>query len=1476
MEVDFSRFKSNDLTTTSTSLLQIILDNIQTGIEVLRAVRKDNIVVDFEYILVNEVTKKRAGTKLLGKRYLNAGEDDPHFFSRMIEVTETGHPFQVIVNTKAYGSPRWFAHKYVKFEDGVIISKEDITEKKLSEQSAIDLQDFIENIANSTPDIIYVLDLETRTFIYMNTRGYDILGLTEKGLQEAGHDIFFQVIHPDDYVRRMDHYTTIGNDATEHVHEIDVRKKVKDGSYRWFRVRDKVYRRDNHGRALSIIGIATDIDEEKQATMELQNREKEFRALLNNTPDIIIRWNKQLRILYANDSIVALTGASPETIAGAKSSDRKLFGELAGPWTKAIKTVFETGNAAEQSDTIHGKQGPRYLYSQLVPEKNADGETVTVLLIAKDVTDLRKTEEQFREKSDRLSRVQETVPDMISVTNMLTREFDFLNGEIFRRHGFDPEKMKAWTPMDHFERIHTDDRVALFNYFQSLVKAGDEDEITVEYRAKDDQGVVKWFLARGRVFERNTEGIPTHVLNVISDITERKLREIETLRSKEMIAQKANARRESQLAHIQRIGGVASVDIEINDDIETTTTYPSSEYRVLHGLRPEEERESYDSWTNRIHPDDRGKAIAILKHAIQTGAVSYESEYRIIRPIDQQIRWIAAKIDIERNEDGKAVRLVGAHIDFTRIKEAEEAIRIAEHRYRIELETEVEQRVKELQESKALLQSVFDSTTNGLSVLEAVRDGKGKITDFRYQYINRAGASINGRDDLVGALYSKMHKGFKATGLFDMLIDVVEKGEPGHHELYYDEEGFKNWFSVSASRLQDGVVMAFEDITQRKNIELNSRQAQLATLQQNASLANFKRIIDTSHDGIISMDHEGRVDYWNAAAEHIYGYTRDEVLGKKLEELIVIQSLKADHRKTMDRVYAMGEPALDIEIKHRKKDGGLVDAYISLFPLRDEKGGITGSCLVTRDITEVRYSKQKIREDAHLIGQIMDTTPDIVYIMDLNTYQVIYTNRQVAIELGYEKHQVAQMKNPIFDIMHPDDVPAMIEHFKKIKTLATDDRILEIEYRLRKPSGAYDWFCDRNSVFKRNSRQVPQEKLGFCQNITDRKQKEELARTRLTILHQAEQVVNMGSWEYDIINDQYKWSDGMYRLFDLNKNIPVRPEIYLHYGIAPEKPLIEVMVKNILQHFSAFEETITITSAGGEQKIIKTKAVVENDKSGAPLKILGVDIDVTQQLTASREINTLYRTLLKKNRELEVLDSEIRTFNRISAHQYKETLQQLYTNLEYIVSKDGRALSDTSKANIRRAQSAIQKMNLLTDDINAYFKLFDVEAEISEIDTNTVVKHVIARFQQKLEEANAKVEYTELPRIPSNASLFAQLMGHLLDNALKFRATATAPVIRFNYSRVDELNEIPSAIKDTPYVIISITDNGIGFNEDVAEKIFEIFYRLSETGQNRGRGMGLAICRKIMALHDGFITADGATNKGATFNCYFPLRPIKA
>jgi PAS domain S-box-containing protein len=143
---------------------------------------------------------------------------------------------------------------------------------------------FIEQVAQSTPDIIYVLDLEERKIIFINERVSSILGFAPEEVYKQGAKFFVKKLHPDDYLQRMQHITACQDMKENEVKTIDVRLRVRDGSWRWFRIRDIAFKFDN-GKVSQTIGVARDINELKLAENEIREKEAFLSTAINLIPD---------------------------------------------------------------------------------------------------------------------------------------------------------------------------------------------------------------------------------------------------------------------------------------------------------------------------------------------------------------------------------------------------------------------------------------------------------------------------------------------------------------------------------------------------------------------------------------------------------------------------------------------------------------------------------------------------------------------------------------------------------------------------------------------------------------------------------------------------------------------------------------------------------------------------------------------------------------------------------------------------------------------------------------------------------------------------------------------------------------------------------------------------------------------------------------------------------------------------------------
>ncbi|WP_144630810.1 PAS domain-containing protein [Bordetella genomosp. 13] len=224
------------------------------------------------------------------------------------------------------------------------------------------------------------------------------------------------------------------------------------------------------------------------------------------------------------------------------------------------------------------------------------------------------------------------------------------------------QRLEQWLGEGRLEAIHPDDRERVRQQWQTVVTDGLK--LDAEFRLwHADEQAYRWTNARA-VPVRHDDGTVAKWLGMNIDISERKRAEAK-LRE-----------READLARVQRIGEVGGLDIDVAGGMRS---WRSPEYRRLHGLQDEGE-ETHGQWLARVHPADRQQAQSVLMTALYGQGGTYDGEYRIVRPSDGAVRWIHARADIERNEYGQPVRLVGAHVDVTEQKQLQQALREREER----------------------------------------------------------------------------------------------------------------------------------------------------------------------------------------------------------------------------------------------------------------------------------------------------------------------------------------------------------------------------------------------------------------------------------------------------------------------------------------------------------------------------------------------------------------------------------------------------------------------------------------------------------------------------------------------------------------------------------------------------------------------------------------------------------------------------
>jgi signal transduction histidine kinase len=236
--------------------------------------------------------------------------------------------------------------------------------------------------------------------------------------------------------------------------------------------------------------------------------------------------------------------------------------------------------------------------------------------------------------------------------------------------------------------------------------------------------------------------------------------------------------------------------------------------------------------------------------------------------------------------------------------------------------------------------------------------------------------------------------------------------------------------------------------------------------------------------------------------------------------------------------------------------------------------------------------------------------------------------------------------------------------------------------------------------------------------------------------------------------------------------------------------------------------------------------------------------------------------LAEQHRELERSNAALEEFASVASHDLQEPVRKILSFGDLLNTSAGPALEGNAREYLARMLSAATRMRTLISDLLLYSQVTTRVQPFVRTDLARVAREVIADLETSIAESGGRVEVGELPVIEADPLQMRQLLQNLLGNALKYRQKDTPPVVRLGGSRLPPGGQ---------HCTITVSDNGIGFNEKHAGKIFRMFVRLHGRDEYPGSGIGLAICRKIVERHGGTIAATSAPGVGATFTVTLPV-----
>lgn len=293
--------------------------------------------------------------------------------------------------------------------------------------------------------------------------------------------------------------------------------------------------------------------------------------------------------------------------------------------------------------------------------------------------------------------------------------------------------------------------------------------------------------------------------------------------------------------------------------------------------------------------------------------------------------------------------------------------------------------------------------------------------------------------------------------------------------------------------------------------------------------------------------------------------------------------------------------------------------------------------------------------------------------------------------------------------------------------------------------------------------------------------------------------------------------------------------------------------------------------ADGTYRWHLTRTVPQKDADGKLNMWVGSTTDIHEgkmfidKLEA--EVHERTKELQRSNDDLRNTNEELAQFAYVASHDLQEPLRKIQTFASRLMETEYNKISDKGKDYFSRMQAAAQRMRQLIEDLLSFSRTSNNGEQLFEyVDLTQVLMRVKDQLSDQIDKKEAVIEYDTLPVLSAIPFQIEQLFTNLLNNALKFSRKGVKPLIKVKME-----DNVYTLMGGLPYHKITIADNGIGFDPQFSERIFQVFQRLHVRNQFEGTGIGLAICKKIMDNHKGVITAEGKPDEGAVFTLLFPV-----
>ncbi len=587
----------------------------------------------------------------------------------------------------------------------------------------------------------------------------------------------------------------------------------------------------------------------------------------------------------------------------------------------------------------------------------------------------------------------------------------------------------------------------------------------------------------------------------------------------------------------------------------------------------------------------------------------------------------------------------------------------------------------------------------------------------------------------------------------------------------------------------------------------------------------------------------------------------------------------------LENVYTTGTPYYGYDsLAVLNYEGQLQDAYFDFVykPIRDAQDQISGILIVATDVTRQVLAKQAVEQSEMKFRSLIEEAPVPTSVFVGKEMIIDIVNKPMLEVWGKDESVIGKpLAEGVPELVGQPFLEILDEIYATGIPYSADEARAELEVNGKLKTFYFNFTY--KPLFDKGGKVYAI--IDMAVDITQQVLNKQKITEAESQLRSAIENARLGTWEVHLDTNRFVASDRLKGWYGFLPEEEMTFEDVMA-GVQETEMLVSAVTQASTGHRDGrldIEYTI-VNRRNMEQYVVESQGQIFFDADQKPLLIIGSTRDITLQKQYALELERLVQ---KRTEELQATNEEIAATNEeladanenlfrsneelaqyayVASHDLQEPLRKIRMFADILGKHE---LSDTTRPLVEKINKSSERMTLLIRDLLEFSSLSRSENILKPVDLNQVVKDVTTDFELVISEKSASIHLDELPVINAVSLQMNQLFYNLFSNALKFTGSKRSAEIKIS-SRVlspEEVKQyIPKPVQRKTYHHIVFSDNGIGFDPEYAEQIFEVFKRLHGKDIYPGSGIGLALCRRIVLNHGGYLYAESVPGEGTVFN----------